>query len=241
MKSLAFALAAILSVAALPALAGGYQAAPAPVPAPTIVAPANDWTGGYIGGSVALFSGSGLYCDNGAVYAQCDDPFDGLPEPSPEGGMIGLTAGYDWQMGSIVYGIAGDLLFGNLSDIAPSSGPPAGFGCGPGCGLEVSSIAMLRGRLGYDMGDILPFATAGVALTQAEAFVPGVGTNPGTFRSVVLGVGADYRLSDMMTVGADVVHLFEGEDNFDPGGTCGFCGVGDFSATVARVTVGYRF
>jgi len=235
-------MAAALSITALPAIAGGMQPAAAPAVPPAIAAPANDWTGGYVGGSLAFISSSALYCDDGAAYAQCDDPFDGLPEPSPEGGMIGITAGYDWQNGNIVYGVAGDLLFGDLSGSAGSSGAPTGFGCVATCDLDISTIAMLRGRVGYAMGDILPFVTAGVAVTQATASVVGVGSNDGNFTSVVLGVGGDYMLSDTLTAGFDVLHLFGGDDNFfDPGSPCGFCGVGDFSATIARVNVTYRF
>lgn len=67
--------------------------------------------------------------------------------------MIGISAGYDWPSGRYVYGVAGDLMFANLSDAVPST---SDYGCYDGCGLDVNSIAMLRGRLGYDMGKFLP-------------------------------------------------------------------------------------
>lgn len=233
------ALIAAITTAAFPALANGTLPAPAPV-APTIVTPVSDWSGGYVGGSLGYAMHSAFYCDDGAAFASCSDPDTSLlPNPEPEGGIIGVTAGYDWQNGSIVYGIAGDLMFGDLSDTV---GDTAGFGCASGCGLEVTSVAVVRGRVGYDMGNFLPYATAGVAMTQASSFEGGDDGSDGTFTNLVVGLGADYRVSDTITVGMDFLHLLENDDSFyDDTAPCGFCGVTTFSANIVRFNVAYRF
>jgi hypothetical protein len=108
-----------------------------------ITAAAPEWAGGYVGGSLDYTTSSALYCDgfDGDEY-DCHDPADGLPEPSPKGSMIGVTGGYDWQSGVHVYGVAGDLMFGDLSDVV-GNGTDPNNGCSGGCGLEVSSIARL--------------------------------------------------------------------------------------------------
>lgn len=208
----------------------------------TAAASAQDWTGGYVGGSLAYVMSSATYCDNssGPPYL-CSDAADGLPEPEPSGVMYGLTAGYNFQSGNIVYGIAGDLLFGDLSDVAGDTISPS-YGCtGAGCGLEVSSIAMLRGRIGYDAGQIMPFATAGIAWTEASAFSNGQPLYDGTYTNFVFGLGLDYAVSDTMTVGFDVLHLFEGNDTIFNDFLCADCGATEFSATIARINIAYRF
>ncbi len=238
-KSFLSALIAPLVVAALPAAATGILPAPAPVP---VSAPAaTNWTGGYVGGALAYLDSSALYCDDfsGDEY-DCDDPSDGLPEPSPTGGMFGITGGYNWQNGNMVYGVAGDLMFGDLSDVVDDSTDPS-YGCGTGCGLDVTGMAMLRGRVGYAMGDILPYATAGVAITRAVAFEPGLSRVEDTFTNAVIGAGVDYMISDTITAGFDVLHLIERADPIINSDFCGGCGPTNFSATMARVTIAYRF
>lgn len=203
---------------------------------------APDWTGGYVGGSLGSTASRALYCDSfdGDEY-DCNDPADGLPEPSPEGPMIGITGGYDWQSGDYVYGIAGDLMFGDLSDVVGNSTDPT-YGCGAGCGLEVSSIAILRGRLGYSMGGFLPYVTAGVAVTQAAVFQPGDPTFEGTYTHAVVGAGADYMVTETLSAGIDLMQLIETNEPILSEDFCGGnCGATNFSATIARVTLAYRF
>lgn len=198
-----------------------------------------DWAGAYVSGSLSYASTSARYCDgfDGGV-ADCNNPGDTMPEPKPSGGMIGLTGGYDWQSGQLVFGVAGDLMIGNLSDAV---GDTFDYGCDDACGLEVSSIAMLRGRIGYDMGAILPYATAGIAVTQATMFSPGYASVDGTYRNTVVGLGADYRINDKMSAGIEVLHLLKGDDPILNADFCTECGPTAFSATLARFTLSYRF
>ena len=216
------------------------------IPAVVQTAPSvTNWSGAYVGGSLAYTTGSALYCDgdaNGDDY-DCDDPSDGLPEPTPEGGMIGITGGYDWQRGNIVYGVAGDLMFGDLSDGVDSSTDPY-YGCGSGdarCGLEISSVAMLRGRVGFATGDFLPYITAGLAVTQATAFDNASDPVDGTYTNAVIGVGAEYMVSDTMSVGLDLLQIIEGSEVIIFDDFCTDCGPTHFSATMARFTLSYRF
>ncbi|WP_341367862.1 outer membrane beta-barrel protein [Yoonia sp. BS5-3] len=212
------------------------------LPAPAVVAHASDWSGAYVGGSLGTATHSSYFCDDGAAFASCSDPDkSSLPNPEADGSLVGITAGYDWQNGSIVYGVAGDLMFG---DISGSVGSTAGFGCfDETCGLEVTSVTILRGRAGYDMGDILPFATAGVALTEVSSFDENGSGSEGTFQNFVIGVGVDYRISDTFTIGADVLHLLENDEFIDPdtAAQCSYCGLTSHSATIARINFAYLF
>lgn len=199
------------------------------------------WAGAYVSGNLSYASARGRYCQGFlGDFSDCNDPSDQMPEPEPAGEMIGISGGYDWQSGKLVFGVAGDLMFGNLSGYADSSG---GYGCGSpfGCGLEVSRITMLRGRIGYDMGAILPYATAGVAVTQATMVAPGYPSAEGTYQNTVFGLGADYRINDKMSAGFEVLHLLKSDEPIPNDGFCNGCGVSAYSATMARFTLSYRF
>ena len=198
------------------------------------------WAGAYVSGNLSYASTSAFYCDgfDGDEY-DCNAPDESLmPEPQPSGAIIGISAGYDWQSGRYVYGVAGDLMFASLSDVVPST--PA-YGCDAGCGLDVNRIAMLRGRLGYDMGKFLPYVTAGLAVTRASASPPGYPSVDGTYRNTVLGLGTDYRINDKTSAGFEVFHLLQGDDPIINDAFCGDCGPTAFSATLARVTLSYRY
>jgi len=72
----------------------------------------------------------------------------------------GLLAGYAFQSGSLVYGVEGDIASNSLNKkFAPQPGI---------VGNEIESVFELHGRarLGYDMGNYLPFIAGGVAVDR---------------------------------------------------------------------------
>jgi outer membrane immunogenic protein len=112
------------------------------------------WSGCYIGASVGYLSqttdtvlAAGTY-DGGSHLAQ--------------GGSVGLRAGCDVQMDSIVLGVVGTI------DITNASGSNDFYPVGPGfpeyITTETSWFGSLKGRLGY-LADpsLLLYGTAGVA------------------------------------------------------------------------------
>ena len=149
----------------------GAQAAdirPAP-PVPSVMTPVSvyDWSGFYLG-----INAGGLW--NGE-----------------SGGLIGATAGFNFQTGPLVLGLEGDLAY---------------FSAGGG-----NTFRTIRGRIGYAAWDrLLPYLTAGGAFTGGTtsgvigagleyAFTPALsvkgeylyaGMNGG---SHILRVGLNYR------------------------------------------------
>lgn len=124
------------AAAALPALAGGYDPAPAePVITPMAPAPAplgGDWGGFYAGVQLG--------------YADVN-PSGGVQ--GGDGETYGLHAGYRWDMGSVVYGIELDY---DQADIRIAGGAQ-----------KLRDVARLKGQVGYDMGSTLLYGTLGVA------------------------------------------------------------------------------
>lgn len=109
---------------------------------------AGDWTGAYVGafaeGSLSQFDMDDKdcwYCASGS-----------FSESSAE---IGLRAGYDWQDGSLVYGVS----------LAYSSGPSTASNVWDDDGhfeSALESLLALRARLGHASGQNFFYTTAGL-------------------------------------------------------------------------------
>ena len=153
---------------------------------------------------------TGFYAGGQIGYGQVSS--DALTDDI-NGATYGVHGGYMYDMGSLVVG--GEL------DIEGTNGESTADN------VQIDSIAHAKLRVGYDAGDWLPYVTAGVA--QATATFSGTElSDTGGFA----GLGAEYRVSDSMRVGAEVLqHQF---NDFD--GT-GF----DFDATTAAARVSFQF
>ena len=148
-RSLVAGLGFLALVAAMPASAADLPRGSMPYKAPAYVAQYN-WTGFYLG-----INGGGAWGDsdwNGFAVSN-----------SPSGGMIGGTAGYNWQgVGSPwVFGLEGDIDWTNIKDSAA---------CGAlNCETKNNWLGTVRGRVGYAFDRFLPYFTGGVAFGDIEA------------------------------------------------------------------------
>src|SRR3981081_4129547 len=115
------------------------------VRAPVYAAPYYNWTGLYVG-----INGGGAW---GSSRWDSTGSFD------TSGGMIGGTVGYNWQFGTWVVGLEGDIDWANIKG---TTNP----GCGGGCSSETTWLGTARGRLGYSFGPWMRCGTAGAALAD---------------------------------------------------------------------------
>lgn len=140
-------------LATMMTLPGAATAAPA--------ASGYDWSGSYAG---AVASG-GLFTleqeDYWCWYA-CN-----APTLQDWDASIGLQAGHNWQNGNLVYGLVVDWSTGFEQDetVAFDNGanPDGVIWSG-----EWNSYATVRGRAGLAAGNALIFATAGIAIIDAD-------------------------------------------------------------------------
>ncbi len=192
-------LAAPLAIAAGMASAGGL-ADPVVVPAPTpMPAPAPVMMGS---------DWTGFYAGGQLGYGQVES--DALTEDG-EDLTYGAHAGYMHDFGAWVVGGELDI---DGSEIEAD-------------GVEVDSIARAKLKVGYDAGDWLPYATAGVAQLNVSDAADNEADDTGNFA----GLGVEYRVSNSMRVGAEVLqHQF---DDFDGGD--------DIEATTAAARVTFQF
>lgn len=136
-----FILAAVASVAATGAIAGGYVAPVEPAPvAPIVEAPvmdASNWQGFYAG----------------LQYGQGGADLKGFGESVDLGDFdaYGVHAGYNHAFGKFILG--GELDY-NKADIERAD--------------DKGDLVRLRARAGYDMGRFLPYVSLGAARVSAD-------------------------------------------------------------------------
>lgn len=176
----------------------------------------------------------------------------------------GLRAGYDWQTGSVVYGIVGEYVRGDAKDsVSAFSTTPAFYTMT----RSLARTASLRGRVGFSFGDDanLLYATGGLAWARVDnTFTTSNGVN--TFvnngdsdsKGPQYGVGYERKLGDNFAVGLEylVTKLTDDENRVraqgpapatnpfllgNPSGTDFRRSGEDFETSSLRLTVNYRF
>lgn len=190
--ALAASVLAGTTVASSAADLGGAPARPAyndyaPTPAPI-------WTGFYMGGNVGYAWNAG---DNDHFSST-----DGLFRTGLEnaGAFGGAQFGYNHQFrNNVVAGIEADIQGGDVN----SSAAFAGNGGTGTFTSDVNYFGTIRGRLGYAMGPMMLYATAGFAWADVETRALGV-TGAGRSFDVsgssmatgyVVGAGVEYAFS----------------------------------------------
>jgi len=143
-------------------------------------AAAQDWSGFYVGAQAGYGWG-----DVDQPYGNVGGPFAfSQDDAEVDGGLLGGHAGINWQNGSWVFGIEGDIEWTSFE------GDDAGSG-GDVNGVEVEWQGSLRGRLGYSFTpNVMGYVTAGWQMMDVTATAPAE-TDDETVGGWVWGVGAE--------------------------------------------------
>ena len=218
--------AAIVTVAAQSAFAADRALPPPRAQAP-LYAPARvyDWSGFYVG-----INGGGGWGESTYDFAGAGA---GSTDVSVSGVLAGGTIGANYQMGSTVLGIEGDL---DWSNIRGSAACPAGT-----CETRNRWLSTVRGRLGYAFDRFLPYVTGGAAFGDVRATAPGVGSASDTRVGWTVGGGLEYALANNWS--AKLEYLYVDLGKFDCGGACGAVPPTnvDYRTHVARLGLNYKF
>lgn len=163
-----------------------------PAKAEEPAASAVDWSGLYLGFSLATPRD-----DN--AWRQASDGLELLPGPW-EGGAMVLSLGRDWQKGNLTYGT--QLSFGN-GDIIARPEDAAFINCVT-CATEVGNLLTLTGRVGFATGKTHLFATGGLAQGTVTATYSGGVEVFGNTRMTgwTLGFGVEQHLGDGLSLAA---------------------------------------
>lgn len=216
---------AILTCVGLVGLAGAAAAADLPpVPpsyykAPPAYLPYN-WSGFYIG------------VNGGGALGRSD--WDSAGAFDLSGGLVGGTAGFNYQAGLAVLGIEGDIDWSGISGSTNND-------CFAGCRTSDSWLATLRGRLGYAAGRFMPYVTGGAAFGDIRASAPLFAGTSTTNTGWTLGGGIEFAIAGNWTAKAE--YLFVDLGNFNCGIACNGTTSDNvsFTANVLRGGINYRF
>jgi outer membrane immunogenic protein len=222
MRSLAAAFGLLALVAAAPASAADLPRSSMPYKAPAFVPVGYNWTGFYLG------------INGGGAWGKSD--WNGFPLGlEPSGGMVGVTAGYNWQApgSSWVFGIEGDIDWAFISD---SVACPVGFACE----TKNNYFGTVRGRVGYAWDRVMPYITGGLAYGDIEvtrtAFAGVHETNAGW----TVGAGLEGAIAGNLTAKVEYLYADLGSV-FCSTLNCGAATNVDLTKHIVRGGVNYRF
>ena len=154
-----------------------------------------DWSGAYAGASVGLLA---------TGEATGDDDGEELSSEIDGGAIVGGFGGYQVQRDALVFGGEVALSFANEFEIDTN-----GF-------VDEADFRILdiKARAGYDLGDTLIYVVAGLSLIEVDGdTVEGADETAEGFN---IGLGADYRINDQVTVGAEyLARRLVLDDDFD--------------------------
>jgi outer membrane immunogenic protein len=191
-------------------------------PPPEYIVPIFNWTGFYVG----------LNGGYGWASSQWSGPANF--EVSPNGWMVGGTAGYNLQAGSVVFGVEGDIDYMDLNGTADSA-------VCTGCLTKDTWLATLRGRVGYAFDRWLPYITGGGAWGNVYLSTP-VGSVENTKGGWTAGAGIEYAFAEQWSAKLEYLYVDLGS------ATCGVasCGLAtdeavSFKANLIRAGLNFRF
>jgi outer membrane immunogenic protein len=228
-------LAAGVALFALASTAGAADLRRAPVfkaLPPAVGVPAWSWTGLYVG----INGGGGwgnMYGDAGWTAT---------------GGMIGGTAGYNFQVQNWVLGIEADVDWANITGstnvLVPGLVPPAGcvgvFG-GAACPVSnnLSWLGTVRGRVGMAAFDrALIYGTGGLAFAGNSITLDNLGSPSNVHAGYTVGAGMEYMVTPNWSIKGEYLWVDTGTKNYTFTAAAASEG---WRGSVARAGLNYRF
>ncbi len=190
-----------------------YKDAPAPMAL---------WTGPYVGidGGYAWGGNSSVTPPEGEVlliYIPGGGAGTSPASFGSQGGFGGGQAGYNWQNGSLVFGIEGDIQAADISGSATATGTG-----GPAtANNKLDWFGTVRGRLGFTVGTALLYGTGGFAAGGVQDSLTAKGTtakHDATAAGYAAGGGLEYAFNPSWSGKAEYEYLNLGKDDLAAGG-----------------------
>ncbi len=221
MRRVFFSTIGLLAFTATAALAADLPRAPVYKEA-AYVAPVFSWTGPYVG-------------INGG-YSWGRSNWDGFASgtANTNGGLVGLTLGYNWQTGRAVFGLEGDIDWTNIR------GSFTNAACPLGCETRNSWLGTVRGRLGYSFDRVLPYVTGGLAVGDIRANPAGFAGVTDTKAGWTVGGGIEAALTNNWTAKAEYLYVDLGTIGCSAA-ACGATTNVAFRTHLLRAGLNYKF
>jgi outer membrane immunogenic protein len=170
---------------------------------------------------VTLWSGAYLGLQGGFARdtASFTAPGETVPfgEIDLEGWFAGARFGMDHQSGNFVFGVLGDINFGDVNADVINLG-----GGGSDVHAEMDWMGTLRVRAGVAMNQILLYASGGLAFGHVEATVTDLsgggladsGTDSATHTGWTAGLGAEVAVNDRVSLFGEWLYTDYGSQSY---------------------------
>lgn len=192
-----FGIAALAAVAAPFSPAQSADLLPPPPVYPEEVLVSRSWSGCYLGGHF----GGGFFDTTYTPSIAPDPKVDG------DGYLGGGLAGCNIQVDSLVFGVEGDLSFGELK----------GKGDVVQAKFDIDYMATIRGRIGWAVDDLLLYATGGIGwldMKISSASPCLCGSDKETLTGWVVGAGAEWAFWESFSLRGEYLYGHFDEEKF---------------------------
>jgi outer membrane immunogenic protein len=147
---------------------------------------------------------------------------------SADGFAIGGTLGYNYQLDNrLVLGLEAD------ADWLSAKGSPAA-----GIDSKLSSLYTVRGRVGYALGNWMPYMTGGFAAGQGTLSATGLGSDTHLLTGYAAGGGLEYAFNQSWSAKIEGLYVDLGKKTFV---LDGIANDGGYRAGIVRAGLNYRF
>ena len=178
----------------------------------------SNWTGLYAGGHIAgVNSRTGIRDEDGTIYDSA-----GLTVFTTSQDVAGgVHAGYNYQIGSAVFGVELDYAFTNSGE-ARLFDSTDHFKSS-----KINGFGSLRGRIGLAAGQSLVYVTGGIGYVNGKVSgydsVPDQIVTYKNFAALVAGAGTEFKPTDNLAIRAE--YLYYGFD--EKSDRCNDCSAAD--------------
>lgn len=169
-----------------------------------------DWSGVYLGAMLG--------------YTWAEYSVEGLNDIDDNGYVAGAYTGFNFQSGSLVFGVEGDFASVGLDE---TSG---------GATLETDMIGSVRGRVGYAFDRVLAYGTGGVAFANVTAD-DGTVSDDNWHSGYTLGAGVEAAMTDHILARVEYLYSDFGEETYDLTTDTD----ADLTSHTIRAGLGYKF
>lgn len=186
-----------------------------------------NWTGFYVGVNGGFGWARSEHVDSRGVTSGTFNQ---------RGGMVGGTAGYNWQMGPTVIGLEGDLDWANINGSTV---------CGvvSTCFTDMRAFGTVRGRLGYAAGNWMPYITGGLALADLSVgqTVAGIASREDWRAGWTVGAGLEVLFAPGWSAKAEYLYADFGSNAISYTGAPFNVSVAERNVNVVRGGINYHF
>lgn len=180
-----------------------------------VTGPDASWARSYVGVNAGFGWGNSSQQSTVIGGGPAPDELGPVPQDADgsykvNGGLIGVTAGYNWQFSNWLVGLEGDL---GSAGIKGSSSVCGGT---HECGTKLDAFGTVRARVGSVMGKTMIYATGGLAVGDIKAWdVSGPASGTKYKAGWIVGGGVEQRISGPWSAKLEYLYAdFGGADYF---------------------------